>query len=82
LATNVPLTWRDPVTGAEAQPNPFDERSIEPDTARQDDDTAQLPTTLPPQGVTSEHDAAAVPLEVLDALPLLLLPLLTPLRLE
>jgi len=52
LAVNVPLTWRDPATGADVQPIPSIVRSNPPPTVRHDEVTAHVPTTLPPQGVT------------------------------
>ena len=57
LAVHVPVTWRDPVTGADGQPAPTSDRSSAPATFRHDDVTVQVPTTLPPQGVTLEQDA-------------------------
>jgi hypothetical protein len=67
FAVHVPVTWRDPVTDAE-QFRPIPDRSSEPDTFRHDDVAFQVPTTLPPQAITLEHDAGAPPLEP-DELP-------------
>jgi len=56
LAVNVPLTWRDPATGADVQPIPSIVRSNPPPTVRHDEVTTHVPTTLPPQSVTLEQD--------------------------
>jgi hypothetical protein len=64
LAVQVPVTWSDPVTGADEHPdaNPkFDKSSI-PETLRHDDATFQLATTFPPQVPALEHDASPGPL--------------------
>jgi hypothetical protein len=61
LAVHVPVTCKEPVTGALAQPAPTSVRSRLPLTWRHDDVTFQVPTTLPPQLVTLEHDAPAPP---------------------
>src|SRR5450432_1202291 len=61
LAVHVPVTCKEPVTGAVAQPAPTSIRSRLPLTLRHDDVTFQVPTTLPPQAVTLEQDAAAPP---------------------
>ena len=55
LAVNVPVTWRDPVTGADGQLAPATVRSSAPATLRQDDVTVQVPTTSPAAG-TSRWD--------------------------
>src|SRR5450432_3879700 len=66
LAVHVPVTCKDPVTGAVAQPAPINIIFRFPLTLRQDAMTFQVPTTLPPQPVTFEQDAPAppVPLEL------------------
>ena len=61
LAVNVPVTARDPVTGADGQLAPATVRSSAPATFRQDDVTVQVPTTLPPQGVTLGQDDPPAP---------------------
>ena len=60
LAVHVPITWREPVTGADGQPAPTNDRSSAPVTVRHVDVTVQLPTTSPPQGSTLEHADASV----------------------
>ena len=62
LAVHVPVVWRDPVTGTVAQPISSSDTSMSPDNARHDDVTFQVPTTLPPQGVTLEQVAPPPPL--------------------
>ena len=62
LAVNVPVTVREPVTGADAQPAPAKDRFRSPLTFRQDDATVQVPTTLPPQAVTLGQGAPPPPL--------------------
>jgi hypothetical protein len=62
LAVNVPVTCRDPVTGAVGHPAPNDAKSRLPVTFRHDDVTVQVPTTMPPQGVTLGQDPPAPPL--------------------
>ena len=57
FALNFPVTWRVPVTGAVIQPMPKLFRSACPEMFRHADATVQVPTTLPPQPVTLEHDA-------------------------
>ena len=61
LAVNVPVTWRDPVTGAIGQLAPATVRSSAPATLRQEDVTVQVPTTSPAQGVTLGQDAPPAP---------------------
>src|SRR5580698_76649 len=61
LAVQVPVTWRDPLTGAEGQPAPTNVRSRSPVTWRHDEVTFQAPTRLPPQAVTLEQDPPCVP---------------------
>jgi hypothetical protein len=82
LAVHVPVTWRDPVTGAEGHPAPTNDRSKVPVTLRHDDITAQVPTTLPPQGVTLEQDPPVAPPPELPAVlppaPLLEVPAAPP----
>ena len=58
LTVHVPVTWRDPVTGADGQPAPalINVMSSSPATFRHDDVTFQVPTTSPPQGLTLEQD--------------------------
>jgi hypothetical protein len=63
----------EPVTGAAEQLRPAAEGFSEPVTARHDEDTFQVPTTLPPQGVTLEQDASP-PLPELARLPCDVLP--------
>jgi hypothetical protein len=61
LAIQVPVTRRDPVTGAGAQFKPNTDMSSLPVTSRHDDVTVQVPTTSPPQGCTLEQDAPPAP---------------------
>ena len=68
FALHVPLTCRDPVTGAERQPVPANDRSSSPDTSRQDETTVQVPLTSPVQGVTFEQVGPAPPLPRLPPL--------------
>jgi len=61
VALKVPLTVKDatPVILALLQvwgSSPIDDGSMSPLAFRQDDFTVQLPTTLPPHGVTGWHD--------------------------
>ena len=62
LAVHVPVTWREPVTGADGHPAPTDAKSRSPVTLRHDDVTVQDPTTSPPHGATLEQAPAAPPL--------------------
>ena len=62
LAVHFPVTWRDPVTGTDAQPKPNNDRSSAPDTLRHDDVALHVPTKLPPQAATLEQDAPPAPL--------------------
>ena len=68
LRVHVPVTCRDPVTGADEQPaaKPNIERSSSPDTFRHDDVAVHVPTRLPPQGVPLEQDAVPPPLLPLE----------------
>ncbi len=63
---HVPVTRRDPVTGAEEQPDakPKADRSKVPDTDRHDDVAVQVPTTFPTQALTSAQEAPALPPEL------------------
>src|SRR5580704_5425031 len=61
LAVQAPVTWRDPLTGAEGQPAPTNVRSRSPVTWRHDELTFQVPIRLPPQAVTLEQDPPCVP---------------------
>lgn len=61
-AVQLPLTWSDPVISADVQPAPTTEGSSVPLTVRHDDVTVQVPTKLPPQAVTFEHEAPEPPL--------------------
>jgi hypothetical protein len=67
LAVHVPVTLRDPVIGADAQPIPKPDMSRFPVTAKHEDVTFQVPTTSPPQGETL---AVAVQVEPPPAPPL------------
>src|SRR3954469_3810535 len=71
LAVHVPLTWSDPVTGADGQPAPTSPRSSSPLTFRHDEVTVHAPTTLPPHAVTLEQAPAPppAPLPVLPPVP-------------
>ena len=53
LATKVPVVCRYPVTGTVAQPRLSRLTSLAPVSSRQEDVTFQVPTTSPPQGLTS-----------------------------
>jgi hypothetical protein len=64
-AVHVPLTWRSPVTGADAQPAPTTEGSRLPLTFRHEDVTVHVPTTSPPQAVTFGQEGPAPPVPVL-----------------
>jgi hypothetical protein len=61
LTVSVPLTVRDPVTGAEAQLAPASDGSSVPATFRHDAVTAQVPTTSPPHADTPGQGAPPVP---------------------
>src|SRR5579863_584377 len=61
LTVQVPVTCRDPVTGADGQPAPTRERSRLPVTFRQDDVTVQVPTRSPPHAVTFGHEVPTPP---------------------
>jgi hypothetical protein len=52
---------RVPFAAAVLQPTPSPEISTLPSMFRQDDVAFQVPTMVPPQGVTFEHDAVGVP---------------------
>src|SRR5450432_2927337 len=52
LAIQLPLTWMDPVSAALTHPRLIPSMFLSPETVRQEGVTFQLPTTLPPQGVT------------------------------
>src|SRR4051812_28887912 len=52
LTVNVPVTVRDPVTGADAQPAPAKDRFRSPLTFKHDDATVQVPTALPAHAAT------------------------------
>jgi hypothetical protein len=69
LAVHEPLTVSDPVAGAGGQLSPASVRSCSPVTFKHDDVTFQVPTTLPPQGATFEHEAAPPPAPVFPVLP-------------
>ena len=51
MAVQVPVTFRDPVTGTVLQPRLARETSMSPDKVRHDDVTVQVPTMEPPHGV-------------------------------
>ena len=51
LAVQVPVTWRDPLTGTVLQPKLARVTSMSPVSDRHDDVTSQVPTTDPPQAV-------------------------------
>jgi hypothetical protein len=61
LATQLPVTSRDPVTGMDLQPRPNPDTSRSPVTSRHDDATVHVPTTSPPQAATSEHEPPPLP---------------------
>ena len=61
FAVHVPVAWRDPVTGTVAQPISSNDTSMSPDNCRHEEVTFQVPTTLPPQGVTLEQAAGWLP---------------------
>jgi hypothetical protein len=61
LAVHVPVTWRDPVTDADAHPRDNTDISSCPVTFRQDEVTVQVPTTSPPQGTTLVQEAPPAP---------------------
>src|SRR5262245_35634412 len=69
LAVNVPVTCRDPVTGAGGQFKPANVRSRLPLTFRHDDITVHVPGKLPPQGDTLEQDDPLPPPCPLPELP-------------
>jgi hypothetical protein len=71
LAVHVPVTSRDPVTGADEQSMPINDTSSSPVTFRHDDVTFQVPTTLPLQGVTFGQSTGWLlpPLPALPPLP-------------
>jgi hypothetical protein len=71
LAVNVPVTASMPVTGADGQPAPTSDRSRAPLTARHDDATVHVPTTLPPHAVTFGQDAPPPPLPPRPVVPAL-----------
>jgi hypothetical protein len=78
LAVHVPVTWIAPVTDADEQAAPTDDKSKSPLTVRHDDDTVQVPTTSPPQASTLEQELPPLPVlppELLPELPPELLPL-------
>lgn len=52
LAVRVPVTRKDPVTAADGQPALASVKSSSPVTFRHDDETVQVPATVPAQGVT------------------------------
>ncbi len=72
LAVHVPVTWRDSVTDAVAQPRSVGTIFTLPLTFRHDDVTDQVPTTVPPQGVTLgqlEPPPVAAPLPPVAVVP-------------
>jgi hypothetical protein len=62
LAVHVPVTWREPETGADGHPAPTDAKSSSPATFKHDDVTVQVPSTSPPHGATLEQEPVAPPL--------------------
>ena len=74
MAVQVPVTCKDPVTGAVAQPAPIAIMFRFPLTFRHDAVTFQVPTTLPPQPVTFEQ-AELPPVPAVPPLPVELLKL-------
>jgi hypothetical protein len=78
VAVHVPDTCSDPVTGAAVHPTPSDVRSTWPLMFKQEPATVHVPTTLPPQAVTFEHDAITVLVELAEVEPLPVDPWLVP----
>jgi hypothetical protein len=61
-----------PVTDADEQAAPTDDKSKSPLTVRHDDNTVQVPTTSPPQASTLEQELPPLPVlppELLPELP-------------
>ena len=79
LAVHVPVTWRDPpVTVEDLQSIPRADMSSVPASVRQVDCTLQVPTTLPPQGVTLVQAGAVPPVLELPPVAELLPPVALP----